>query len=429
MKKILILTAGFGDGHNAAARNLRDVLESLTDEIQVEVLDLFEASYGSLNSLLKKTYLGMVRYAPGVWGNIYSLLENCPKLEKQFGRFGRMQQVLGEILRETEPDCVVSTYPVYAHLIEDLFRDHSDRGFRLITIITDSMTVNPIWFRAPSDLYCVPNPETKQVLVKGGVDGKTVEVTGFPVSPDFAERQAEMPAPSDEIKLLYCINTGKKKAGRAILDLLEIPRVKLTVTAGKDADLKAKLLKKTEKFRDRVEILGWTNQMPKLMMSHHLFIGKAGGATVQETLAAECPMIINQVIPGQEEGNAEVIRRYEVGAVARDDDETVARVAAAFAGKSEVWKRWKANLTKVSRPAASIQIAQRILERSRVARAVQPKDATVQQQFRRQRLRAIPEQRSFAAGNAPLRSAHSYQLLGRKTECRGSGRFLRPARL
>ena len=27
MKKILILTAGFGDGHNAAARSLRDAIE------------------------------------------------------------------------------------------------------------------------------------------------------------------------------------------------------------------------------------------------------------------------------------------------------------------------------------------------------------------------------------------------------------------
>ena len=30
MKKILILTASFGDGHNAAARNLRDALELIT---------------------------------------------------------------------------------------------------------------------------------------------------------------------------------------------------------------------------------------------------------------------------------------------------------------------------------------------------------------------------------------------------------------
>ena len=46
--------------------------------------------------------------------------------------------------------------------------------------------------------------------------------------------------------------------------------------------------------------------MPELMMSNHLVISKAGSAIVQEAIAARCPMIINQVIPGQEEGNAEL---------------------------------------------------------------------------------------------------------------------------
>ena len=44
MKKILILTASFGDGHNAAARNLRDAIELLTDDAKVEVLDVFEST-------------------------------------------------------------------------------------------------------------------------------------------------------------------------------------------------------------------------------------------------------------------------------------------------------------------------------------------------------------------------------------------------
>ena len=64
MKRILILTASFGDGHNAAARNLRDAIELITDDAKVEVLDLFESTYGTLNTLLKQTYQGLVRYAP-----------------------------------------------------------------------------------------------------------------------------------------------------------------------------------------------------------------------------------------------------------------------------------------------------------------------------------------------------------------------------
>ena len=76
MKKILILTAGFGDGHNAAARSLRDAIELLDEDARAEVLDLFADSYGLFNTLARNTYLGVVQYAPKLWGGIFSLLEN-----------------------------------------------------------------------------------------------------------------------------------------------------------------------------------------------------------------------------------------------------------------------------------------------------------------------------------------------------------------
>jgi processive 1,2-diacylglycerol beta-glucosyltransferase len=43
---------------------------------------------------------------------------------------------------------------------------------------------------------------------------------------------------------------------------------------------------------------------------------EAGGATVQEALAARTPMIITQVIPGQEEGNAMLLVENGAGEIA-----------------------------------------------------------------------------------------------------------------
>jgi hypothetical protein len=94
MKKILILTAGFGDGHNAAARSLRDAIELLDEEARTEVLDLFADSYGVFNTFARKTYLGVVQYAPKLWGGIYSLLDKSPLVEKQLGNFTRLQSTL-----------------------------------------------------------------------------------------------------------------------------------------------------------------------------------------------------------------------------------------------------------------------------------------------------------------------------------------------
>ena len=86
-----------------------------------------------------------------------------------------------------------------------------------------------------------------------------------------------------------------------LLDL----EVELTVTVGRNERLRRAI--EFAAGNRKVEIVGWTNKLPRMMCASHLLIGKAGGATVQETIAAACPMIINQVIPGQEEGNARLI--------------------------------------------------------------------------------------------------------------------------
>ena len=138
-KKILILTAGFGDGHNAAARNVRDAIELVDEGARTEVLDLFADSYGAFNTFARKSYLGIVQYAPKLWSGIYSLLEN-PLVEKQLGGFTRLQTTLKKALAETQPDCIVSTYPVYAHVLKKIYGDN-ERPFHFITVVTDSITV------------------------------------------------------------------------------------------------------------------------------------------------------------------------------------------------------------------------------------------------------------------------------------------------
>src|ERR1700733_786012 len=219
MKKVLILTAGFGDGHNTAARNVADALELISDEVKVEVLDVFQSSLGLLNDVLKKAYLGLTRFAPSVWNGIYSMLDNSKGLESNLLAFGNLKSALEQILEQSQPDCVLSTYPVYAHVIREIYRDHSERPFRFITVVTDSISVNSSWFRAPSDWYCVANEATAQVLRKNGVPAEKIKAFGFPVNPLFAEQHQEIvqaPEADGVIKVLYIINTGKKKSGKAV---------------------------------------------------------------------------------------------------------------------------------------------------------------------------------------------------------------------
>ena len=101
--------------------------------------------------------------------------------------------------------------------------------------------------------------------------------------------------------------------------------------------------------------------MPRLLCESDLLIGKAGGATVQETIAARCPMIINHMVSGQEEGNAQLIVETRSGAIALSNDEVVAQVQRAFTDDAKQWHEWSSNIWKLSRPRAPLDIAEFLL--------------------------------------------------------------------
>jgi processive 1,2-diacylglycerol beta-glucosyltransferase len=91
-------------------------------------------------------------------------------------------------------------------------------------------------------------------------------------------------------------------------------------------------------------------------------ISKAGGATTQEAIAARCPMLVNQIIPGQEEGNYELLRRHNVGTLIETPEAAVAALRRAFAHGGAVWSLWRAALAPLARPDASRNIAARLLD-------------------------------------------------------------------
>jgi processive 1,2-diacylglycerol beta-glucosyltransferase len=96
-------------------------------------------------------------------------------------------------------------------------------------------------------------------------------------------------------------------------------------------------------------------------MTHHVVISKAGGATTQEAIAARCPMIVNQVVPGQEEGNCELLLRHRAGALAATPESVVAVLRAAFSDRARAWEGWRSALEGLYRPDAARAIVARVL--------------------------------------------------------------------
>ena len=362
-KRVLILTAGFGEGHNAAARGIRDGLAEVAGErAVVEVRDLFAETYGRANDWSRKAYLAIINRTPKTWGRIYRWIDARDQFGKKLRFLFLLKNRLSTLLTRFRPDVVVSVYPAYAHLLEEIV-GRACPSYRQVVCITDSITVNAIWFRCAADLFLVPNEQTAAVLAAAVVPNERVQVTGFPVTPTFAQlgELRQPPSPNYGRRVLYMLTAGRIEAPEIIRGLAQLSDVRLTVTVGRDERLR-RLVEAVRSAVDRhFEIVGWSDQLPRLMLESHLLISKAGGATVQETIAAKCPMIISQVVPGQEEGNARLIEETRSGLVATTPQAIIASVQEAFADDARLWREWSENISQLSRPAASLEIAELLL--------------------------------------------------------------------
>ena len=72
-------------------------------------------------------------------------------------------------------------------------------------------------------------------------------------------------------------------------------------------------------------------------------------------------MIVNQIVPGQEEGNYELLRRTGAGALAETPDAVMAALRAAFADRGAQWRQWRTALEPIVRNSADQVIASHLL--------------------------------------------------------------------
>lgn len=365
MKSVLLLTAGFGEGHNAAARNLKEALLAASPDTKVVISDPFLEAYGEFNRLIQRGYVAAINHTPVLWQAVFELMDRTRLVELHMGLYGGAARRLQELISEWQPEVIVSTYPGCNHLLDWLYRNRLKRPFRTVTIITDSITVNTVWHRAHSHDFIVANEPTAAVMRDAGVAPRKIHVLGFPVPRIFAVQSVHRPVPpADGLwRVLYVINSGRRLAPDIVRHLLKLENVALSVTVGRDQDLADRIARVAGEVGKNPAVYGWTSEMPRLMAEHHLLISKAGGATVQETIAAKTPMIITQIVPGQEEGNARLMLQRGAGALATTAPDIADAVAGAFAHDATEWRSWHEATLALSRPEASDVIARFILNR------------------------------------------------------------------
>lgn len=363
--RILVCTAAFGEGHNSAARNLALALQEAGADARVADPCLLGAPVST--RWICNGYRFITTRFPRLWHFVYLRTADVDFSKQRMPLMRKPERKLGAMVDDWQPDAVVATYPLYPYFLERLLEGHP-KPPKVFTVVTDSIEINAAWLKCPTAEWLVSDPYTRDMMIRGGLPAERVIDTGFPVNPAFSRlTPVAVDDACDPFRVLFFTTSRRLQVRRFAKAVLQAsPRTQVTIVLGKNVrHLWSKAKEIRDAFPGRVKIKGWTRKVPQLLTSHHLVIGKAGGATVHEALAARCPMLVHHLVPGQEEGNLRLLEAVGAGRLADTPETMRSAVADLLADDAALWRGMKRKLALHGRNAGAIAAARHVLGRIR----------------------------------------------------------------
>jgi UDP-N-acetylglucosamine:LPS N-acetylglucosamine transferase len=190
----------------------------------------------------------------------------------------------------------------------------------VLTFATETHNVSANWADPWADHIIVPNEGVKGDLERMGVPAHKVSVVGYPVQQDFLHAPSKTEA-RKEIGLegFTClVSLGGEGIGgdieRILSPLLVLEAVHhLIVICGRNESLKTSLQHRYA-TAPKVRIEGFVNNMATHIAASDVVIGKAGPASVYETLAVGRPMLITSYAGLNEKGVLQFVVDKGLGA-------------------------------------------------------------------------------------------------------------------
>jgi processive 1,2-diacylglycerol beta-glucosyltransferase len=365
-RKVLILSASYGGGHQQAARAIQEALLSQNRSLDVRIIDYLQMVHPRLSSITRYCYIQSVKFVPSLYGILYHGSRNMKSssiLSKRINQLGSDE--LEKYLNQYEPDIVISTFPTPAGVMSAL-KERGVTAVPAVTVITDHAIHNQ-WIHPYTDMYFVGSQHVRKELIQRGVPERKISVTGIPVRGIFnqpmdreaLQRKYHMKPELPTVLVMGGAYGVLHDIPNICEDLFTFPRrVQVLVVCGHNEKLYMQIKEISERASNPVHVFGYVQDIHELMAISDLVITKAGGLTISESLAMELPMLLYRPIPGQERQNAKFLVTSRVAVLAETRKQVSHYLKMLLIERPEILRTIRENCQKIKKPNAAEDIAQ-----------------------------------------------------------------------
>jgi UDP-N-acetylglucosamine:LPS N-acetylglucosamine transferase len=347
-----------GGGHLSAARALATELEA-TGRCTARLVDAYVDSGRWPVTRFPTLYAKLARHHPLLWSLLYSSTSH-QLMSPSWVIAPFLRRGLRRRLRRERPDVVVSALPVVNGLLAGAA---AKVGARLEVVLTDWHSVHPFWQAHGVDYYTTPTESARADCIRFGAPPGAIDVVGIPIRREFAVQRAPGKRRDGFTVLAMVGAEGSPRALRNIAALASSDLdAQLIVVCGRNSELRQQVEQLPARLPLRLKTLGFVEDVAELMRSADVLVTKAGGLTLAEAFCCRVPVVIHDVLAGQEAGNLEYVLAHDAVEYALTPAmlvRAVGELASDPARRARLVERGAA----LARPDAARQIAANVLRR------------------------------------------------------------------
>jgi processive 1,2-diacylglycerol beta-glucosyltransferase len=366
--RIILMYISENSGHHSATLAIEKALKILSPQSEILNINAFNYTNPISERIVNRLYMGLIKATPRIWDYLYDNPAVAKKIEKIKDNIHKLNSPKLKVLFDRfRPDMVACTQAFPCGMVAD-FKKTYDSKVPLAAILTDYIP-HSYWVYDNIDYYIAPSQEVAVRLAKKGIDPLKIKPLGIPFDPKFTQPilkdQACQRLGLDPKQIVILVMGGGQGLGpiKTIVKSLEKVRHNFQeiVVTGTNKKLYRSLKKKIKKYKKKILLYGYAQNINELMSVSDIIITKPGGVTTAEALAKKMAMLIVKPIPGQEANNT-VYLTEKGAAIKVDSAKQINFILEELLNDPKKLSSLRNSAGKISKPNSSFDIARLLLD-------------------------------------------------------------------